>query len=69
MPHQRLGPPPESPEQARQDAYRQEETRAARHPVIGVRIRRIAAMRAELEKFGVEYRGPMVRQERKSGSQ
>ena len=26
-------------------------------------------MRAELEKLGVEYRGPMVRQERKSGSQ
>jgi hypothetical protein len=30
---------------------------------------RLAAMRAKLEKLGVECRGPTVRQERKSGSQ
>jgi hypothetical protein len=36
--------------------------------IVGILECRLAAMRAELEKLGVEYRGPMVRQERKSGS-
>jgi hypothetical protein len=36
---------------------------------MGILERRLAAMRAELEKLGIEYRGPTVRQERKSGSQ